>query len=66
MNMIEYQIDLVDPKTNEERQITVSVTPLQRTQAKCSSDWMRAIQELARPLIPAGFLPIGNRVRMLQ
>lgn len=64
--MIEYQVDVVDPKTNEERQVTVSVTPLQRARAKRSSDWMRAIQDLARPLIPAGFLPIGNRVRMLQ
>ncbi|MDH2400780.1 hypothetical protein QCM77_12625 [Bradyrhizobium sp. SSUT18] len=64
--MIGYEIDLIDPKTNEERQITVSVTPQQRAQALCSSDWMRVIQDIARPLIPAGFLPIGNRVRILQ
>ncbi|TFV75304.1 hypothetical protein E4K64_16510 [Bradyrhizobium frederickii] len=63
--MFEYQIDVVDPKSNEERQVTVSVTPLERARAKRSSDWMRAIQDLARPLIPAGFLPIGNRVRLL-
>jgi len=64
--MIKYQIDVVDPKSNEERQVTVSVTPLERARAKRSSDWMQAIQDLARPLIPAGFLPIGNRVRALQ
>lgn len=64
--MFNYQIDVVDPKSNEERQVTVSVTPLERARAKRSSDWMHAIQDLARPLIPAGFLPIGNRVRMLH
>ncbi|MCK1671237.1 hypothetical protein [Bradyrhizobium sp. 150] len=64
--MIGYEIDVVDPKTNEERQITVSVTPEERARAKCSSDWMRVIQDLARPLIPVGFLPIGNRVRIIQ
>ncbi|MHC4043565.1 hypothetical protein [Bradyrhizobium sp. 23AC] len=63
--MFEYQIDVVDPKSNEERQVTVSVTPLERARAKRTPDWMRSIQDLARPLIPAGFLPIGNRVRML-
>ncbi|WLA53193.1 hypothetical protein [Bradyrhizobium diazoefficiens] len=63
--MADYLVEIVNPKTNEERQVTVSVTELQLARAKRSQDWMAAIQDLARPLIPAGYMPIGRRVAAL-
>jgi hypothetical protein len=58
-----YKVDLVNPKTNEETAVTVSITELQRARAKRSPDWMRAVQDFARPLLPAGFMPLGCCVR---
>lgn len=58
-----YLVDVVNPRTNEERTITVSLTELERARAKRSPCWMSAVQDLARPSIPKNFMPIGNRVR---
>lgn len=58
-----YLVDVVNPRTNEERTITVSLTELERARAKRSPCWMSAVQALARPSMPDGFMPIGNRVR---
>ena len=63
MNRFSYEIDLVNPKTNEETAVTVSLTELQRARAKRSPDWMRSVQQFAQPLIPPNFMPIGGRVR---
>jgi hypothetical protein len=61
-----YEVDLVNPKTNEETAVTVSISELQRARAKQSLDWMATVQDMARPLMPAGFMPIGMGVRALQ
>ncbi|SDJ44066.1 hypothetical protein SAMN05216338_104975 [Bradyrhizobium sp. Rc2d] len=61
--MHKYQVDLVNPKTSEEQTITVALTDLERARAKRSGCWMSAVQDLARPAMPVGFMPIGNRVR---
>ena len=58
-----YEIDLVNPKTNAETLVTISITELQRARAKKSPCWMREVQILANPLLPPGFMPIGGRVR---
>jgi hypothetical protein len=58
-----YEVDVVNPKTNEERTLTVEVTAEQNTAARISTDWMREVQLLAE--IPDGFMPIGGRVRPL-
>jgi hypothetical protein len=64
--MADYLVEVVNPRTSEERQVTVSVTELQLARAKRSIDWREAIQDLARPLIPAGFMPMGCRVAALH
>ncbi|WP_426608975.1 hypothetical protein [Bradyrhizobium sp. McL0616] len=64
--MADYLVEVVNPKTNEEQHVTVSVTELQLARAKRTPDWRAAIQDLARPLIPKGFMPLGCRVAALQ
>lgn len=63
---MKYQIDVVNPRTNEEQQISVDMSELELARAKRSKCWMSAIQNIARPFIPHGFLPMGNRVRALS
>jgi ribosomal protein L1 len=63
--MADYLVEIVNPKTSDEQIVTVSVTELQLARAKRSPDWMAAIQDLARPLIPKGYMPIGRRVAAL-
>ncbi|EIG63481.1 hypothetical protein [Bradyrhizobium sp. WSM1253] len=58
-----YQIDIIDPKTNEEQTVTVELSPEQNVAARASQDWMREVQLHAR--LPQGFMPIGRRVRPL-
>ena len=58
-----YEVDIVNPKTSEERTINVTLTDLERARAKRSRCWMSAVQAKARPSIPPGIMPIGNRVR---
>jgi hypothetical protein len=64
--MAEYLVEVVNPRTSEERHVTVFVTELQLRRAKRSSDWRQSIQDIARPVIPKGFMPIGGRVAALQ
>lgn len=66
MKWYDYAVDLVDPKTNEEMTVIVSVTELQRSRAKRSRDWMQAIQDIGRPLFPKTFMPIGMHVRSVN
>lgn len=63
MKSFSYEVDVVDPKTSEETTVTVSITELQRARAKSGLDWMRTVMDFARPEMPAGFMPIGGRVR---
>ena len=58
-----YLVDVIDPKTSEERTITVKLSPEQNVAAHASPDWMREVQLQTR--MPEGFLPIGCRVRPL-
>lgn len=61
-----YEVGLVNPKTSEETAVMVSITELQRARAKRGPDWMTSVMDLARPLMPAGFMPIGGRVREIS
>ncbi len=58
-----YEISLVNPKTNEEKKIVVELSPDQLTAAKASPYLETYVVNIARPQIPDGFMPIGNRVR---
>ncbi|MEH2546659.1 hypothetical protein V1283_003304 [Bradyrhizobium sp. AZCC 2262] len=58
-----YQVDVVNPKTNEEQTITVELTPEQNAEARACADWVSKIWSLAT--LPAGFMPIGTRTRPL-
>ena len=53
-----YEVRLVNPKSNAEQTITVSADP--PADGVCLQTHVQAI---ARPDIPAGFMPIGNGVR---
>lgn len=55
-----YEVRLVNPKTNEERKITISAEP--PAAGICLQTHVFAV---ARPDIPCGFMPIGNGVREL-
>jgi hypothetical protein len=55
-----YEVRLVNPKTNEERTVTVFAD---RTAAEGSPCLHTYVQTIARPDIPAGFMPISNGVR---
>jgi len=60
---VNYEILLVNPRTNEERKLTVELSPEQAKVAK-EVEWSAAyVQALARPDIPPGYMPIGNGVR---
>ena len=58
-----YQIDVINPKTNEERTITVELSSEQNVAARIGLDWMQKVWSFAS--LPAGFMPIGNRTRPL-
>ncbi|HEV2156356.1 hypothetical protein [Bradyrhizobium sp.] len=58
-----FQLDVVNPKTNEERTITIVAEPV--PQGACQFEF---VQTRAREQeeIPAGFMPIGGRVREVR
>jgi hypothetical protein len=58
--MTPYELQLVNPKTSEEKTITVLAD---RNAAEASPDWMAFVQAIAKPDIPAGFMCIMGRVR---
>ena len=58
-----YEVALVNPKTNEHKNIIVALSPEQVAGAKAAACLQSFIQGIARPEIPDGFLPIGNGVR---
>lgn len=56
-----YELDVVNPKTNEEKKITVELTPEQRAMATAIP--IEQVYLQARQNMPEGFMPIGGRVR---
>ncbi len=58
-----YLVDVICPRTNEQRTIDVPVTNEQNAVARASVDWMQAIWRFAS--LPAGFIPVGTRTRPL-
>lgn len=58
-----YEVALVNPKTNEERKIVVVMSAHEHNAASASSDFNSHIMNKIRPLVPVGFLMIGNAVR---
>jgi hypothetical protein len=57
--MTPFHVDLVDPKTGNEKTITIFAD---RAAAEASPDWTAFVQTVARPHIPAGMMPIWGRV----
>ena len=57
-----YHVEVVNPKTNEQRILTVELSTEQAAAVKSSACEMSFVQDIARPAIPDGFMPIGNRV----
>jgi hypothetical protein len=56
-----YEVDLVDPKTNEEKTIVVELPLDQRGAAEAMP--IEQVYAQAFQNMPAGFMPIGGRVR---
>lgn len=58
-----YEVDLVNPKTNEEKTITIVAEPV--PSGTCRFEF---VQNRAREQeeIPVGYLPIGGRVREVR
>jgi hypothetical protein len=55
-----YELQLVNPKTGNEKTITVFAD---RAAAEASPDWQAFVQNVARPEIPAGYMPTWTGVR---
>lgn len=58
-----YEVAIVNPRTNEQRNVFVTLSADQVDAAKASPCEQSFVQRLASSEIPAGFLPIGNGVR---
>jgi hypothetical protein len=58
--MTPYHVRLVNPRTSEERTMTVLANSVAAEAAPCFHTY---VQEIARPDIPDGFIPIGSGVR---
>jgi hypothetical protein len=57
-----YEVRLVNPKTNEERKIVVDAD---EALANASPSLQTYVQDVARPEMPAGFMPLGKGVRQV-
>jgi hypothetical protein len=60
--MTTYNVAVINPRTAEERAISITLTDEQVTAAKSSKCEQTYIQGVAWADIPAGFMPIGNGV----
>jgi hypothetical protein len=61
------KIDIVNPKTNEELHIVLSLTEEQYALVQESDEhWLKSIVALARPLMPEGFMTLGGRISPLN
>jgi hypothetical protein len=58
-----YEVALVNPSTSEQRKILVELSRQQAADAKAAPCLQAFVQAIARPEIPAGFMPLGNGVR---
>jgi hypothetical protein len=58
--MTPYHVRVVNPKTSEERTLTVLADQAAAEASPCPQSF---VQKIARSDIPAGFMPIGNGVR---
>jgi hypothetical protein len=57
-----YAVRLVNPKTNREKTIVVDADEALANASPCLQTY---VQDIARPEMPAGFMPCGNGVRAL-
>jgi hypothetical protein len=57
---MKFSIALVNPKTNEERTVTMTVPADQISRACKSSDPAFSVMTFAKPVFPRGFMPIGG------
>jgi hypothetical protein len=58
---MKYTIGLVNPKTSEERIVTVELSDAQVKAAHASPDWMMYVQHRAH--VPKGFMFLGCAVK---
>jgi hypothetical protein len=58
-----FEVEVVNPRTNEQRKILVELSPRQ-AEVAITAPWLpEYVQALAKPRIPEGFLLLGNGVR---
>lgn len=58
-----YEVAIINPKTNEERKILAELSINQVDAANASICFQSFVQSLVRAAIPEGFMPMGNGVK---
>jgi hypothetical protein len=58
-----YEVAIINPKTNEERTILAELSVDQADAARASVCLQSFVQNIIRPDIPSGFMPLGNGVK---
>ena len=55
-----FEVAIVNPRTSEQRKILAELSAEQVAAAKASPCFQTFVQNIVRPDIPDGFMPIGN------
>ena len=58
-----YEVAIINPRTNEERKIIAELSTDQLAAAEASPCFQSFVHSLVRADIPAEFMPIGNGVK---
>jgi hypothetical protein len=58
-----YQVAIINPRTNEQRKILVELSAERAEAAKASPCFQAFVQNIVRPDIPDGFMPLGGGVK---
>jgi hypothetical protein len=60
-------VDIINPRTSEEKHIVVSLTDEQYALVRKSDEqWMKVLLPISRPLMPEGFMTLGGRISPLN
>jgi len=58
-----YEVAIINPKTNEERKIFAELSLEQVKAAKASPCFQTFVQNIVRPVMPEGFMALGGGVK---
>jgi hypothetical protein len=58
-----YEVAIINPKTNEERKILAKLSIEQVVAADASPCFQTFVHNIVRPDIPPGFMPVGRGVK---